>query len=84
LATEVRELWVDENMTFDPNYGRSIVYPYDPYPAIGLLAPSKVIFRLDNSKFYALYVDLLTRPVPVTFDRKDDAELTADTEPSWR
>jgi inosine-uridine nucleoside N-ribohydrolase len=67
LATDVRPLWVDINTTFDQNYGKSIVYTSDPYPSIGLLQKSTVIFHLDNAQFYALYVDLLTRPVPVKF-----------------
>jgi inosine-uridine nucleoside N-ribohydrolase len=65
LATDVRDLWVDVNTTFDQNYGKSIVFTSDPFPSIGLLQKSKVIFRLDNARFNALYVDLLTRPVPV-------------------
>ena len=69
LATDVRDLWVDVNTTFDPYYGQSVVHTFDPYPSIGLLQPSKVIFHLDNAKFYAFYVDLLTRPLPVRFDR---------------
>jgi inosine-uridine nucleoside N-ribohydrolase len=67
FATDVRDLWLDMNTTFDQNYGKSIVYASDPYPSIGLLQDSKVIFHLDNSQFYAFYVDLLTRPVPVKF-----------------
>ena len=65
LAVDVRELWVDVDTTLDANYGKSMVYASDPYPAIGLLQKSKVIFALDNPRFYAFYVDLLTRPVPV-------------------
>ena len=76
LATDVRDLWVDVNTTFEPTYGRSTVYSSDPYPSIGLLQPSKVIFHLDNSKFHAFYVDLLTRPVPVTFDGEPTNEDT--------
>ncbi|MBV8142067.1 MAG: nucleoside hydrolase [Acidobacteriaceae bacterium] len=69
LATDVRDLWVDVNTTFDPYYGQSVVHTFDSYPSIGLLQPSKVIFHLDNARFNAFYVDLLTRPVPVRFDR---------------
>ncbi|HZI58321.1 MAG TPA: nucleoside hydrolase [Verrucomicrobiae bacterium] len=65
LATDVRDLWVDVSTTFDQNYGKSIVFTSDPFPSIGLLQKSKVVFRLDNARFTALYVDLLTRPVPV-------------------
>jgi inosine-uridine nucleoside N-ribohydrolase len=67
FATDVRDLWVDMNTNFDQNYGKSIVYASDPYPSIGLLQDSKVIFHLNNAQFYAFYVDLLTRPVPVKF-----------------
>ena len=77
LATDVRDLWVDISTTFDPDYGKSIVYFYDLYPSTGLFQDSKVIFQLDNSKFYAFYVDLLTRPVPVNFDHKQDGERAA-------
>jgi hypothetical protein len=59
------------NTTFDQNYGKSIVYNSDPFPTIGLLQKSKVIFRLDNARFYAFYVDLLTRPVPVRTSPQD-------------
>jgi inosine-uridine nucleoside N-ribohydrolase len=65
LATDVRDLWLDVSTTFDQNYGKSIVFTSDPFPSIGLLQKSKVVFRLDNARFTALYVDLLTRPVPV-------------------
>ena len=71
LATDVRDLWVDVNTTFDQNYGKAIVYSSDPFPTIGLLQKSKVIFRLDNARFYAFYVDLLTRPVPVRASPQD-------------
>jgi len=65
LATDVRDLWLDVSTTFDRNYGKSIVYVSDPTPSIQLLQKSKVVFKLDNARFYALYVDLLTSPVPV-------------------
>ncbi len=53
--------------TFDANYGKSIPYTSDPFPAIGLLQESTVIFAINTAAFYAFYVDLLTRPVPVRF-----------------
>jgi inosine-uridine nucleoside N-ribohydrolase len=68
LATDVRDLWLDVSTTFDRNYGKSIVYVSDPFPSIQLLQKSKVVFKLDNTRFYALYVDLLTSPVPVRID----------------
>jgi purine nucleosidase len=67
FATDVRDLWVDMNTNFDVNYGKSIPNTSDPFPSIGLLQDSKVIFHLNNALFYAFYADLLTRPVPVKF-----------------
>ena len=65
LATDVRDLWVDIHTNFDQDYGKSLAFSSDPYPSIGLLQKAKVIFHLNNAQFYAFYVDLLTRPVPV-------------------
>ncbi len=65
FATATRDLWVDMSTTFDANYGKSIVYDSNPTPSIPLLQPSKVVFAFDTARFYAFYVDLLTRPVPV-------------------
>ncbi|MGN6528381.1 MAG: nucleoside hydrolase [Burkholderiaceae bacterium] len=65
FATATRDLWVDMNTTFDANYGKSLVYDSNPKPSIPLLQPSKVVFAFDTARFYAFYVDLLTRPVPV-------------------
>jgi inosine-uridine nucleoside N-ribohydrolase len=67
FATVTQGLWVDMHTTFDRDYGKSIPSTSDPFPAIGLLQKSTVIFAIDTSAFYALYVDLLTRPVPVKF-----------------
>jgi inosine-uridine nucleoside N-ribohydrolase len=68
LATDVRDVWLDVSTTFDRNYGKSVVHLSDPYPSIQLLQKSKVVFKLDNERFFALYVDLLTSPVPVRVD----------------
>jgi len=70
FATDVRDLWVDINTTFDKDYGKSKPSTSDPFPSIGLLQKSKVIFHLDNAQFYAFYADLLTRPVPVRFNHR--------------
>jgi inosine-uridine nucleoside N-ribohydrolase len=67
FATDTRSLWIDMHNTFDPDYGKSIPYTSDPFPAIGLLQKSTVIFAINNAAFYAFYADLLTRPVPVRF-----------------
>ena len=71
FATATRDLWVDMNTTFDANYGKSLVYDSNPYPAIPLLQPSKVVFAFDTARFYAFYADLLTRPVPVRDSGRD-------------
>ncbi len=67
LATDVRSLYVDMNVTFDQNYGKSKVSVANPYPVANLLQPSKVVFGIDTSRFFALYANLLTGPVPVRF-----------------
>ncbi|HEX7688356.1 MAG TPA: nucleoside hydrolase [Burkholderiaceae bacterium] len=72
FATATRDLWVDMNTTFDANYGKSLVYESNPKPSIPLLQPSKVVFAFDTARFYAFYVDLLTRPVPVHDDHDHD------------
>ena len=70
LATDTQDLWIDMHTTFDQNYGKSIPYTSDPFPAIGLLQRSTVIFAINTAAFYAFYVDLLTRPVPVKFEHE--------------
>ena len=65
FATATRDLWVDMSITFDADYGKSIVYDTNPAPAIPLLTQSKVVLAFDTARFYAFYADLLTRPVPV-------------------
>jgi len=75
FATDSREIWLDidtvtptTNTTFGSNYGKTIQYTSDPYPSIGVLAKSTVIFAIDTPAFLKFYVDLLTRPVPVKFE----------------
>lgn len=63
-ATQVDEEYVDViARPGDPQNGRSIGYAKPPE---GLaLQKMKVVKRFDNARFLDLYVDLLTRPVPV-------------------
>ena len=61
LATEVRELNVDVDTVFGPDYGRALGHEKNP-PAGSQKA--KVVERIDLPRFWALYTDLLTRPVP--------------------
>ena len=67
FATNTNGRWIDIHNTFDADYGESIPYTSNPFPSIGLLQESTVIFAIDTTAFYAFYVDLLTRPVPVKF-----------------
>jgi inosine-uridine nucleoside N-ribohydrolase len=67
LDVDTRDLYVDIGTTFDQNYGKSSVSTSNPYPSINLLSASKVVLRINNSQFFALYTDLFTRAVPVQF-----------------
>ncbi len=62
-ASDVKELWVDVDCNWGPSYGRTLGYEEEP-PA-KILQKAKVVRRFDNDRFYKLYVDLMTRPVPV-------------------
>jgi len=67
-ATEVEELYVDViAKPGDPQNGRSVGYTQPPSGVP--LQKMKVVKRFDNARFTDLYVDLLTRPVPVTLAR---------------
>jgi purine nucleosidase len=78
FATDVRDLWVDMPTNFDKDYGMSKVYRSNPFPSINLLNQSKVVFHINNDRFFAFYADLLTRPVPVHFAHNDDASQNDD------
>ena len=63
-ATEVSEEYVDVvNAPGAANNGQSIGYAAQP--AGPALQKMKVVKKFDNARFFELYVDLLTRPVPV-------------------
>ena len=62
-ATDVVERWVDVDINWGPSYGRTLGYR-EPPPA-NALQKAQVVRRFDNDRFFKLYVDLLTRPVPV-------------------
>ena len=64
-ATDVVEMWVDVDITWGPSYGRTLGYRAAQTPPANYLQKSKVIRRFDNDRFFKLYVDLMTRPVPV-------------------
>ena len=65
-ATDVKEMWVDVDCTWGPSYGRTLGYE-EERPA-KLLQKAKVVRRFDNERFFKLFVDLMTRPVPVRPD----------------
>ncbi|KAK6064630.1 Uridine nucleosidase [Seiridium cupressi] len=65
LDVEVQDLYVDVSCDFDALYGKSLVWEEDPYPGLSIETASSVVFKVDNDRFFDLYVDLLTRPVPV-------------------
>lgn len=61
IATDVRELaGVDVDTVYGPNYGRSVGHMKNPPVGTG---KAKVVFGIDLDRFWAMYVDLLTRPV---------------------
>jgi len=67
FATVTQGIWIDIHNTFDANYGKSVPSTSNPFPSIPVLQQSTVIFAINTAAFYAFYVDLLTRPVPVKF-----------------
>jgi len=68
-ATEVVAMWVDVDTNWGPSYGHTLGYRDTQKPAANHLQKHKVVLRFDNERFFKLYVDLLTRPVPVLRSR---------------
>ncbi|WP_379072066.1 nucleoside hydrolase [Mesorhizobium sp. UC22_110] len=66
FATRVEDLFIDVDVAFGPGYGRTFGY-WKEQPT-QLLQKVKVVKEFDNKRFNDFYVDLLTRPVPVTKD----------------
>jgi inosine-uridine nucleoside N-ribohydrolase len=65
LDLDVQNLYVDVSCDFNAQYGKGVVSVEESYPGLRVETLSSVVFRIDNSRFFDLYVDLLTRPVPV-------------------
>lgn len=66
LDLDVRPLYVDVNCDFSAEYGKGLVWEEDPYPGLGVVGVSSVLFGIDNAGFFELYVNLLTRPISGT------------------
>jgi len=60
IVTEWREAWVDMDITFGPNYGRSMAYDANP-PSF--LQKMKIMKNIDRPKYWNMFVDMMTRPV---------------------
>lgn len=65
FATETTSEYVDVVTTVGVDDGRSIGYKDAP-PAGVTLQKMTVVKKFDNARFFEFYVDLLTRPVPVS------------------
>lgn len=69
LDLDVRELYVDVNCDeTSPEYGQGIVWNEGSY-SFGPETSSSVVFQIDNDRFFEIYIDLLTRAVPVVARR---------------
>jgi inosine-uridine nucleoside N-ribohydrolase len=78
LDVDVQDWYVDMGTTFDKDYGKSTVSMTNLYPTLNILNPSKVVFAIDNSRFFTLYANLLTRPVPIHRDGDHDHDQGQD------
>ncbi|QSN63970.1 nucleoside hydrolase [Caballeronia sp. M1242] len=65
-ATETQSAYLDIDTTPGENQGHVRVYPDAPAPGA---SPLKITYvtKYDNARFFNLYVNLLTSPVPVKF-----------------
>jgi purine nucleosidase len=63
LATKTEQMWIDVDTSFGANDGHAVGYRSAPPAGLQQMT---VVQRFDNARFFNLYVDLLTRPVPVT------------------
>jgi inosine-uridine nucleoside N-ribohydrolase len=67
LATDAPDMWIDVDTSYGQGYGRTFGYPQAR--AAAYMQKAKVVRRFDNERFYQLFIDLLTRPVPVNFSK---------------
>ena len=62
FATQTVDEWVDVDMSFGADDGKSTGYTSSPPAGLQKMT---VVKRFDNQSFFNFYADLLTRPVPV-------------------
>ncbi|MGB3126932.1 MAG: nucleoside hydrolase [Pseudomonas sp.] len=62
IVTDSRDLWVDVDATFGADYGRALGYKKGA--PVGT-QKAKVVFGVDQKKFWDGYVNLVTLPTPV-------------------
>jgi len=62
IVTEARDMWVDVDATFGADYGRALGYKKGA--PLGT-QKAKVVFGVDQKKFWDGYVNLVTLPTPV-------------------
>jgi inosine-uridine nucleoside N-ribohydrolase len=67
-ATDVAAMWVDVDTNWGPSYGHTL--GYREQQAANLLQKATIVRRFDNERFLKLYIDLMTRPVPVTRNKR--------------
>lgn len=62
MVTESKDMWVDVDTHFGPDYGRALGYKKGA--PVGT-QKAKVVFGIDQKKFWDDYVSLVTLPAPV-------------------
>jgi inosine-uridine nucleoside N-ribohydrolase len=62
MVTDARDMWVDVDTHFGPDYGRALGYKKGA--PVGT-QKAKVVFGIDQKKFWDEYVSLVTLPAPV-------------------
>ncbi|WP_297845360.1 nucleoside hydrolase [Pseudomonas sp.] len=62
MVTDAKDMWVDVDTHFGPDYGRALGYKKGA--PVGT-QKAKVVFGIDQKKFWDEYVSLVTLPAPV-------------------
>jgi len=61
IFTEIVERYVDCDTAYGPNYGRTLSYREGRQPAG--LQKAKILWKLDEKRFFDLMVSLMTMPI---------------------